>query len=68
MLEPIRKREWDLTRAAHLLNRAGFGGPPQQIEALASQSPDQAVSRLVHFESTPDPTANPEWAKPDPTS
>jgi hypothetical protein len=67
MLEPIRKREWDLTRAAHLLNRAGFGGPPQQIEALASQSPDQAVSRLVHFESTPDPTANPEWAKPDPT-
>jgi uncharacterized protein (DUF1800 family) len=66
MLKPIEKEKWDFFTAAHLLNRAGFGGTPAQIEALAALGPEQAVLSLVHYEQVPDDTANPEWAKPDP--
>ena len=34
MLTPLPASAWDLTKAAHLLNRAGFGGTPEEIEAL----------------------------------
>ena len=52
--------------AAHLLNRAGFGGPPGEIERLAALGPARAVSRLVDYESIPQAAADPDWAKPDP--
>src|SRR6266705_2014908 len=67
MLKPIDKERWNYTLAAHLLNRAGFGGTPAEIEHLAGLSPEQAVLSLVEYGKTPDPTPNPEWAKPDPT-
>jgi uncharacterized protein (DUF1800 family) len=66
MLKPIDKEKWDFFTAAHLLNRAGFGGTPAQIEALAALGPEDAVLSLVHYEQVPDDTANPVWAKPDP--
>lgn len=66
MLTPISARSWNFTTAAHLLNRAGFGGPPAEIERLVKLGPDRAVDWLVNFEETPDETVNPEWAKPDP--
>ena len=53
-------------RRAHLLNRAGFGGPPTAIRKLADVGPDRAVSALLDYESVPDPTPAPEWAKPNP--
>lgn len=53
--------------AAHLLNRAGFGGSPVQIDRLAALSPEQAVAALLDYEKIPDPTLNPEWARPDST-
>ena len=57
---------WDFTTAAHLLNRAGFGGVPMEIGRLAVMSPAQAVSWLVDYERIPDNTTNPAWAQPDP--
>jgi len=67
MLQPLSRDKWSFATAAHLLNRAGFGGAPAEIERLAALSPDEAVASLVDFEKIPDPTPNPSWAKPDPT-
>ncbi len=66
MLEPLASRRWNFTTAAHLLNRVGFGGPPAEIEKLVAQGPAEAVSALVDYDTTPDPTAAPAWARPDP--
>ena len=65
MLRPLPGDRWNFTTAAHLLNRAGFGGTPAEIEKLVRLGPEKAVSRLVDFESIPDDTADPSWAKPD---
>jgi hypothetical protein len=51
-LTPISAADWNYNFAAHLLERAGFGGTPEEIEALARMTPAQAVARLVHFEGT----------------
>ena len=66
MLKPLPADRWNFVAAAHLLNRAGFGGPPGEIERLVELGPDQAVAHLVDFEQIPDATPNPEWARPDP--
>jgi uncharacterized protein (DUF1800 family) len=58
--------QWDYAKAAHLLNRAGFGGPPAEIENLAGLGPEKAVSLLLDYEKIPDPTLNPDWAHPNP--
>src|SRR5580693_8433653 len=49
-LSPIGPADWNYDLAAHLLERAGFGGTPQEIQALAKLTPAQAVARLVRFE------------------
>ena len=49
-LAPLPDAQWDYNHAAHLLERAGFGGTPEQIEALASMTPAAAVRSLVYFE------------------
>lgn len=51
-LTPIGSSEWNYDFAAHLLERAGFGGTPQEIEALAKLTPEQAIARIVRFEGT----------------
>jgi uncharacterized protein (DUF1800 family) len=66
MLKPLSSSRWDYSTAAHLLNRAGFGGPPAEINRLAGLGPDQAVASLLDYEPIPDPTPNPVWAHPDP--
>ncbi|HEU6449744.1 MAG TPA: DUF1800 domain-containing protein [Verrucomicrobiae bacterium] len=66
MLKPLSKERWNFEMAAHLLNRAGFGGPPWEIQKLADLGPDDAVSSLLDYEKIPDTTADPGWAKPDP--
>jgi uncharacterized protein (DUF1800 family) len=66
MLKALPATRWDYDTAAHLLNRAGFGGPPAAIEKLADLNPDDALSTLVDYERIPDPTPDPIWAKPDP--
>ena len=66
MLSPLPESKWNFTTAAHLLNRVGFGGTPGEIEKLVQLGADQAVAQFVDYEIIPDPTPNPEWAKPDP--
>lgn len=66
MLKPLSSNKWNHVTAAHLLNRAGFGGTPEQIARLASLGPDKAVSFLLDYEQIPDPTPDPDWAKPNP--
>jgi len=51
-LSPIGPAEWNYDFAAHLLERAGFGGTPDEIQALAKVTPAQAIARLVRFEGT----------------
>src|ERR1035441_11010373 len=66
MLKPLSNERWGFTTAAHLLNRAGFGGSPAEINRLAALGPAGAVSQLVEFESAPETTPDKAWAKPDP--
>lgn len=50
-LAPITAADWNYDRAAHLLERAGFSGTPEDIARLAALTPRQAVDTLVDFES-----------------
>lgn len=49
-LRPISPKAFDLRAARHLLNRAGFGGTPQQVAALQAMGLDGAVDFLVDYE------------------
>ena len=53
-ITPIVKSDWNKQRAAHLLERAGFGGTPAQIGEFAKLDPKTAVRRLVYFEGVPE--------------
>lgn len=66
MLKALPATRWDYFTAAHLLNRAGFGGSPAEIQKLASAGHEKAVDWLVDYEKTEDPIPDPEWAQPDP--
>ena len=50
-LAAIGDDDWNHARAAHLLERVGFGGTPEEIDALAALSPADAVARLLDFEN-----------------
>ena len=52
-LSPIAAADWNQARAAHLLERAGFGGTPADIARLAAVTPRQAVDSLVDFDAIP---------------
>ena len=53
-LEPIASADWDRGKAGHLLERAGFGGTPDEIDRLAAMSPADAVAWLVDYARIPD--------------
>ena len=56
-LAPIQRERWDRAAAAHLLSRAGFGGTPDQVQALVDMGPAGAVDYLVEYEGiAADPT------------
>jgi len=59
LLKRIDAERWDERHARHLLNRAGFGFPPERVERLAKMSPADAVASLIEFteqaESAPAP-------------
>ncbi len=50
-LRPIADDAFTYDHAKHLLNRAGFGGTPQQIRALADWGPEKAVDHLLNTEA-----------------
>jgi uncharacterized protein (DUF1800 family) len=66
MLEPLSASQWNTATAAHLLNRAGFGGSPREIENIRQMGLNRAVSWFVDYETIPDDTPAPDWAHPDP--
>jgi uncharacterized protein (DUF1800 family) len=66
MFEPLPASQWNEITAAHLLNRAGFGGSPTEIERLSQMGMDAAVSWFIDYERIPDETPAPDWAHPDP--
>jgi hypothetical protein len=49
-LSPITASDWNAERAAHLLERAGFGGTPEDVSRLASLTPQRAVDSLVDYQ------------------
>lgn len=53
-LTPIQASDWNYNRAAHLLERAGFGGTPEEIQALARMTPQEAVRHLVYYQNVKD--------------
>ena len=50
-LIPISASDWNYERAAHLIERAGFGGTPAEVERFAAMTPERAVGSLVDYES-----------------
>jgi len=52
-LDAIADRNWDRAAAAHLLERAGFGGTPHDIDRLAALGPRAAVRHLIRFDGAP---------------
>ena len=50
-LSPITAKDWNADRAAHLLERAGFGGTPKEIARLAAMSPEAAVREIVEYQA-----------------
>jgi len=65
MLKPLSNDGWNYETAAHLLNRAGFGGTPDEVARLTHLGHDAALSSLLDYEKIPDPTPDPVWAVPD---
>jgi uncharacterized protein (DUF1800 family) len=49
-LTPLTATDWSRERAAHLLERAGFGGTPEEIDRLAALTPEVAVRWLVEYQ------------------
>ncbi|MHC4834166.1 MAG: DUF1800 family protein, partial [Planctomycetota bacterium] len=54
-LRPLPERSFGFDEARHLLARAGFGGTPEQVRAIADLGLDDAVDYLVAWDAIPDP-------------
>ncbi len=59
MLPQAEKSGWNYASAAHLLNRAGFGAPPREIEAAVKAGRAATIARLL---KAPAPVADPSFA------
>ena len=46
---PLARDEWDYWKAQHLLNRAGFGGPPARVRGLFNMGLEGAVDYIVDY-------------------
>ena len=60
-LRPLPGRDFDFWAAHHLLSRAGFGGTPDQVRALAQLGLDDAVDFIVDYETLPAPEVSGEF-------
>ena len=56
---------WTLGEAAHLLNRAGFGGSPDEIRNWHKLGRHQAVENLISPPAADDGPAWPNWMRPE---
>ena len=58
-LSPISPSDWNYERAAHLIERAGFGATPEEIARLAAMTPERAVAMVVDYEAIDASTLKP---------
>ncbi len=49
-LRPISASDWNYERAAHLLERAAFGGTPREIQEIAAMPLEEAVDHIVDYD------------------
>jgi hypothetical protein len=61
-LSPIAMPDWTSDRAAHLIERAGFGATPEETGRLTAMTPQQAVDHLVDYDTIDESAANPRTA------
>lgn len=59
---PRAETKWTIYEAAHLLNRAGFGGSPDEIRKFHAMGRERAVDHLFSSKDGPDAFPLPEWA------
>ncbi len=59
---PQAEKIWTFAEAAHLFNRAGFGGAPDQIRALHAMGRIKAVDHLLAASDPPGAFPSPAWA------
>jgi len=52
-LKPLAAAQWDYDKARQLLWRAGFGGPPDEVERLHAMGLHAAVDHLVDYHRQP---------------
>ena len=62
---PKAGESWTLFEAAHLLNRAGFGGSPDEIRTWHQLGRRRAVEKLVSPPAATGESPVPEWAEPE---
>ena len=53
-LSSIGPSDWTPACARHLLDRAGFGGPPAEVARLAAMPPEAAVAWFIDFKAIDD--------------
>lgn len=53
-LSALQPAQWNRTRAAHLLERSGFGATADEVSALLELTPAAAVRRVVYFDGVAD--------------
>ncbi|HEX8898799.1 MAG TPA: DUF1800 family protein, partial [Chthoniobacterales bacterium] len=59
-------RDWNSEAAAHLLNRAGFGGTPDEVESAHKQGLTATVDRVVEGATAENGSfPAPAWAHPE---
>ncbi|MES2309006.1 MAG: DUF1800 domain-containing protein [Verrucomicrobiota bacterium] len=63
MLKPLPESQWTLQTARHLIARAGFDAPPEQVESLYSLGLTKAVDSLIQFQTPPPPRSLPKCAE-----
>ena len=64
MLTPLAPSKWNESTAAHLLNRAAFGGTPAEIEATRRKGLTLAVRDFVEVNADAANLPPPPWARP----
>jgi uncharacterized protein (DUF1800 family) len=64
VLTPLPGLKWNEQTAAHLLNRAAFGGTPTEIEATLKKGMGSAVRELVDVGTEAVHAPPPLWARP----
>ena len=66
MLAPLPTEKWTRAQAAHLLNRAGFGATPPEIDTAHQAGLEATLDRLLHPPNEP-PTNEEsfDWQKPE---